>query len=86
MNLFQIITHELGHSLGMAHSSDSNALMYAYYRGYEPHFQLGQDDIAGIQKLYGQCTQDANTAVTCKQAAGFRSRTPIPVINLANTE
>ncbi|XP_030835965.1 matrilysin-like [Strongylocentrotus purpuratus] len=44
-----VILHELGHSLGLSHSQDTNSLMYAYYN--EQPLQL--DDIAGIRALYG---------------------------------
>ena len=45
--------HEFGHSLGLAHSSEQGALMYPWYQGYVPDFELPRDDILGIQQLYG---------------------------------
>ncbi|XP_061484710.1 neutrophil collagenase-like isoform X2 [Rhineura floridana] len=54
-NLFLVAAHELGHSLGLSHSTDSGALMYPTYAYTEPHlFQLPQDDIDGIQAIYGK--------------------------------
>ncbi len=44
--------HEIGHSLGLGHSRDRNALMYAYLTSDSA--KLGQDDINGIQALYGK--------------------------------
>ncbi|XP_007520792.1 interstitial collagenase-like [Erinaceus europaeus] len=51
-NLFHVAAHELGHSLGLSHSSDIGALMYPSYVTSED-ILLAQDDINGIQALYG---------------------------------
>ncbi|XP_059959069.1 neutrophil collagenase [Mesoplodon densirostris] len=53
-NLFLVAAHEFGHSLGLAHSSDPGALMYPNYAFSEPRtYSLPQDDISGIQAIYG---------------------------------
>lgn len=51
VDLLTVAAHEIGHTLGLAHSSDPGALMYPSYE--EPRRFLGDDDIAGIQDLYG---------------------------------
>ncbi|EFB17312.1 hypothetical protein PANDA_010999, partial [Ailuropoda melanoleuca] len=54
VNFLITATHELGHSLGLGHSSDPNAVMYPAYRVGDPkNFKLAPDDIKGIRKLYG---------------------------------
>ncbi|XP_035183832.1 interstitial collagenase-like [Oxyura jamaicensis] len=54
-NLFIVVAHELGHSLGLSHSNDPGALMYPTYAYTDPNeFLLPQDDIDGIQAIYGQ--------------------------------
>ena len=50
-DLVTVAAHELGHSLGLAHSSVTQSLMYPYYGG--PHRYLDKDDIAGIKAIYG---------------------------------
>jgi hypothetical protein len=51
VDLLTVAAHEIGHTLGLAHSDDPNALMFAAYQG--PRRFLGADDIQGIQALYG---------------------------------
>jgi hypothetical protein len=51
VDLLTVAAHEIGHVLGLDHSSDPNALMFAAYQG--PRRFLGDDDIAGAQALYG---------------------------------
>jgi hypothetical protein len=43
--------HEFGHFLGLDHSADVNAIMYAFYQGVRR--DLHPDDIAGIRSIYG---------------------------------
>ncbi|XP_020851849.1 neutrophil collagenase isoform X2 [Phascolarctos cinereus] len=53
-NLFLVAAHEFGHSLGLSHSTDPGALMFPTYSFSEPStYVLPQDDIDGIQFLYG---------------------------------
>lgn len=51
VDLYTVGAHEFGHALGLAHSTVAGALMYPYYGG--PHRFLAQDDIDGIQSIYG---------------------------------
>lgn len=50
VDLFSVVLHEAGHALGLGHSDQPGAVMYPYY-----HLATGlsDDDIAGIQALYG---------------------------------
>ena len=48
-DVFSIALHEAGHGLGLDHSSDTDAVMYQYYKMVTG---LHQDDIDGIQSIY----------------------------------
>ena len=45
--------HEIGHSLGLEHSNVRGAIMFPSYEGYRPNLDVNEDDIRGIQTLYG---------------------------------
>jgi hypothetical protein len=49
-DLQAILTHEAGHFLGMAHATETSAIMYAYYQ--PGAVALTSDDIAGICDAY----------------------------------
>lgn len=50
-DLVSVAAHEIGHSLGLGHSSVRESLMYAIYEG--EHRFLHDEDIANITDLYG---------------------------------
>ena len=62
-NLLQTAAHEFGHSLGLSHTDDNEALMAPFYRGFEVKPKLNQDDIKAIQALYGKKTSASTNSV-----------------------
>lgn len=64
VNLFAVAAHEIGHSLGLSHSSTPGSLMFPYYQILGEHFRLPQDDADGIQHLYGLKDPPSDPATT----------------------
>ena len=54
INLDWVAVHEFGHSMGLEHSNVRESIMYPWYKGYFPNIELTEDDILGIQALYGK--------------------------------
>jgi hypothetical protein len=70
-----VYPHELGHAVGLGHSSDASAVMYAYYGG--ARCALTQDDINGILSLYSTGGAATPTA-TDTPSSGVPTPTPTP--------
>ena len=51
-NLAEAACHELGHSIGLDHSADSSAIMWASVRGGGRGATLGSDDKLGVLSIY----------------------------------
>ncbi|SIN74463.1 Matrixin [Singulisphaera sp. GP187] len=55
-DLYSVLLHETGHALGLDHSLNPKAVMYASYQGVQAGLQ--PEDIAGIQAIYGARVAD----------------------------
>jgi hypothetical protein len=71
-DLQAILTHEAGHFLGLAHATETQAVMYAYYQAGA--ITLSADDVAGICAMYGPSPPGTNASSSCAtpQANGAR--------------
>ncbi|MFM7858743.1 MAG: matrixin family metalloprotease, partial [Flammeovirgaceae bacterium] len=77
IDLMTVAAHEIGHALGLNHTTVTNSLMNASYTG--SHRFLGQDDIDGIRSIYGLpvtilgvnllCNSNTNTLTVQNQPA-----------------
>ncbi len=68
-----VILHELGHSLGLEHSTDPGSMMFEQYEGVRQ--SLAPDDIQGVQAIYGVRKPDALNA----QGFGLSMAAPVAI-------
>ncbi len=68
-----VILHELGHSLGLEHPTDSTSIMYERYQGVRRSLDSG--DLQGLLEIYGPRSPDSLNA----QGYGLTPASPIAV-------
>lgn len=74
MDLVTVAAHEIGHALGLGHSNVACALMNPFYTG--SHRYLAQDDVDGIQSIYGNRTVVRTTNLDCSGGTFFINNLP----------
>jgi hypothetical protein len=63
--LEDVLTHELGHALGLQHSSSTSATMYPTYSYCSTAMRsLASDDVAGARALYGTASTSTSNTTT----------------------
>ncbi|KAL8198784.1 UNVERIFIED_CONTAM: hypothetical protein K2H54_023979 [Gekko kuhli] len=71
-NLFVVVAHEIGHTLGLEHSPVRSALMSPYYKKLGKDFVLSWDDVLAIQNLYGKPPWGSTVQLPGKVFAHFQ--------------
>eukprot|EP00794_Sanderia_malayensis_P005716 gene5716-6416_t len=62
-SLLQIAIHEIGHSLGLKHSSISSSIMHPSVSS-GTSVELHADDVSGVQSLYGKCSTSITSVIS----------------------
>ncbi|XP_006887366.1 PREDICTED: stromelysin-2-like [Elephantulus edwardii] len=75
INFLLVAAHEIGHSLGLFHSNDPEALMYMFYKDPTEQYQvhLSQDDVNGIQSIYGPPSSSSDKIAVPKEFISTQS-------------
>ena len=69
-DLEAVLTHEVGHALGLDHSEVAEAVMHGAGKSGDPaKRELSEDDVVGVQSLYAATADDLQT-VGCSAASG----------------
>ncbi|MFY0610996.1 MAG: matrixin family metalloprotease [Hyphomicrobiaceae bacterium] len=76
--LLNVAIHEIGHLLGLSHSDDEDAVMFAFYDDNVD--SLGKDDVAGIQTLYGAPAGSVGVARRSINGVGQRNGGSVEVV------
>lgn len=79
VDLQSVALHEFGHALGLNHSAQGSAVMYASYSNGSNKRTPTQDDIDGELAIYGTTGGGAtNTPTQAATATPTRTNTPVP--------
>ena len=55
IDFFSVAVHELGHSLGLAHSPARDSVMFPYFKGFNDNpARLAYDDVLAMYDMYGK--------------------------------
>lgn len=78
VDLESVALHEFGHALGLNHTGDGSAVMYASYPSGAQKRQPTQDDIDGLNAIYGAGGGGTPTATPSPAATATPSPTSTP--------
>ncbi|EZA53496.1 Interstitial collagenase [Ooceraea biroi] len=75
-HLLQTLVHEIGHSLGLSHTTDENSLMYAYSPAVDWPVVLGMEDVLAVRNLYDAAKDEPSTVVPAEPTVVQTTTTP----------
>ncbi len=73
-NFRNIVQHEIGHSLGLAHTNDTQTVMYPFATAGTALQPLSTGDIAGVQVAYGLPQLGVNSTVFMSTINGLDAK------------
>ncbi|XP_022916195.2 matrix metalloproteinase-18-like [Onthophagus taurus] len=78
-NLFLVMVHEIGHSLGLTHRVELDSIMHPNYGHMRiEDFKLNSSDIAAMQAIYGRPKLYTSSTVSSHVTSSYRSTTSRP--------